>query len=95
MEYKKRYEKECPICKSIFVTGTDNQHYCSKECQREGYLSNKRINDKVRREMKKAEKEMPNKTEDLVKAEAKAREAGMSYGKYYEKLYIERMRVKK
>ena len=33
--------------------------------------------------------------ENLAKADAKAREAGMSYGKYYEKLYIEQMRVKK
>lgn len=95
MEFKKIYEKECPVCKRIFTTGTDNQHYCSKECQREGYLSNKRIAGKIRREKKKAEKEMPNKTEDLVKAETKARAAGMSYGKYYEKKYIEAMRTKK
>lgn len=95
MEYKKRYEKECPVCKRIFITGTDNQHYCSKECQREGSLNNNRIKGKIYRERKKAEREMPNKAEDLAKADAKAREAGMSYGKYYEKLYIEQMRVKK
>lgn len=58
-------------------------------------MDGKRIAYKMRMEKKKAEKEMPNKTEDLAKADAKAREAGMSYGKYYEKLYIEQMRVKK
>ena len=74
-------EKQCIICGKQFVAKNKNNITCSIECSK----INKNIVNRKRRHEKKSKRTY---TYALSAIEAKARLAGMTYGKYVDKNHI-------
>lgn len=82
--------KLCEVCKQPFIPGTGGQIYCGKECRnRAAYLRYRDVYP-VSNEQKKKEKRK-SRVEEINRL---AREAGMSYGQYVAKIFIEEQRSK-
>lgn len=79
----------CEICKQPFLAYRSNQLYCSKPCaNRAAYLRLRNIYP-VHTEQKKKEK----RKSQVAEINRLAREAGMSYGQYTAKIFIEKQRA--
>lgn len=75
----------CGICGKHFTAHSYQQKYCSDGCKYNAQLIHSRVNDKVRRERKKAERNRPKK-KTMAEIEREAYLAGMSYGQYVAKM---------
>ena len=81
--------KICEVCKQPFIPGAGGQVYCSKECRnRAAYLRNREVYP-VYKEQKKKEK----RKSQVAEINRLAREAGMSYGQYTAKIFLEKQRA--
>ena len=78
-------KRTCSLCRTVFYTNSAKQKYCSKECAREAHNAQRKVRDERNRNIAKASKSL-----DEINRQARA--AGMSYGKYVAKLYVERLR---
>lgn len=83
--------KTCPICGKEFLTKIKKTKYCSEECRRE--KERRRAikqweEKKAEQQKKKKEKHIPQ----LDELNRRAREAGMTYGKYMAEKYKERLK---
>lgn len=93
---KRSYNVECEICGKIFLTSRSINKTCGKECY---YERQKKIKKEqyYRKKEEKSNNEPPKqrkkqkKVETLTQVQRKAREAGMTYGKYMEMLYIQKL----
>lgn len=74
---------KCIYCGKMFLQTAKNQKLCSDYCREE----QRKIRDKQRQERRKLERD---KKTSLVRKNQKARELGMSYGKYQAKLFMEK-----
>jgi hypothetical protein len=94
---KRTYNVECEICGKIFLTNRSTNKTCSKECyyerqkklKKEQYYRNKEA--KKNNEPTKPKKTKQKRIESLTEVQRKAREAGMTYGKYMEMLFIQQL----
>lgn len=75
--------KKCELCGTEFLTNYAQKRYCSDACRAEA----KRTQSLHYKEQKKKKK----KESSFVEINRKAREAGMSYGKYVAMLHMEEM----
>lgn len=82
--------KICEICKEPFATNHGSQIYCSPQCRnRAAYIRNRNVYP-VHTEQKKKDK----KKSQVAEINRLAREAGMSYGQYVSKIFLEEQRKK-
>ena len=81
--------KLCEICKQPFLAYRSSSLYCSKPCRnRAAYLRLRNVYP-VYTEQKKKEK----RKSQVAEINRLAREAGMSYGQYTAKIFLERQRA--
>ena len=87
--------KNCAICGNEFSPTRANAIYCCKECARIGGKQIVREREKRERQedrnyLQKTKQKKPpkNSLEDIA---ARARAAGMTYGKYVAMLYVQEM----
>jgi hypothetical protein len=86
-QHKKMFNAECLICHKVFLTTRHRQKTCSLECQNERMKELHRKNNanhKIRQRLKKEREEAQKKVETIAEIQRKAREMGLSYGKYME-----------
>ena len=79
-----RYKKVCPRCGTHFEADSARRKYCFGSCSYDVILEHRPVNNKRRRDREKTKKilaELKYKT-PLAEVNAKAREAGMTYGQY-------------
>lgn len=79
--------KICPVCEKRFETDSKVKIYCSHECKEKAKL--------IRYHDNKTESEVKsvyNPNQELVDMAIAARKAGMSYGQYAGKLYLEKQK---
>lgn len=76
----------CELCGEKFLSYRSNIKYCSDACRNEA----KKGYDSVKRQ--RGEVTTPSST--LAEINQQARDAGMSYGQYVAKLYLEEKRAK-
>ena len=70
--------RKCIICNKTFVANTPNKKCCSNECTKiKNRMNATRYNKEVRGNGKK-----PKKSLSFTDIAVKAKQAGMSYGKY-------------
>lgn len=69
--------KKCEICGEIFLTYRKDSKYCSDDCRAE---ANRRRGQERHERDRNKKKQKPMST--LAETNQRAREAGMSYGKY-------------
>ena len=83
------YHKKCAYCKKDFYAKTHQTKYCCMKCKRAAQSQR----DKERAEDPSYLKKTDNKPKSNInEINRKAREAGMSYGKYVAMKYIEEHR---
>lgn len=91
---KKLTKKTCPVCGKEFYT-TDKRHiYCCMKCRNKAshLRERKRIKEGTpKRERPTKEKKQVN--ENLIEVAIKARQAGMTYGKYVAMCYAKGIKV--
>ena len=104
--YRKAHQKppknvECVICGKIFLTNRSLKVTCSPECQhkRKAILEKDRAHRqtqiyKEERIAEAAQVRKQKKIEETWEVQAKAEEAGMSYGQYVAMLYMQKERAK-
>lgn len=86
---------KCEVCGKIFLTAYSRKVVCSLECQDERRKIRAKFYGKRRREAIKngthpsKQKKAQIKVETVVEVQKKAREAGMSYGQYMARLYMQ------
>lgn len=72
-------EKECTICKNMFMVYHPNTKYCSMECKAKG----DRLADiAYKQKRKEMEAEKKKRATAVIDIASEAKKAGMSYGKY-------------
>lgn len=87
-KYKNMRWKVCRMCGKPFETGRDNRFYCSEKCSYEKKQQTSRAYHEMEAEReaeRKAEKlkaKYSGAMSELAELNQKAREAGLSYGKY-------------
>lgn len=82
---KKEQMGKCICCGESFLTRQKSRLYCSEECRKKYW-------DELRRlTYKKKHSNAVN--EELVEVAAEARDAGMTYGQYVAKKYMEELRL--
>lgn len=94
---KKMFNVKCEICGKVFITCYSQKVTCSVECREERARRVTREWSRVRREailngeLPKPErkKAKQNKVATVEEIQKKAREAGMSYGQYMARLYMQ------
>lgn len=84
--------KECEICGSEFYSQTARQKVCSHECFLERA---RRTSRKATREKNETKKEAEERALSLDEKIAKARELGISYGKYVALKHAKRTKTAK
>lgn len=72
-------EKECEVCKKLFVQKSPNTKYCCMECKAEGRMLANIAWKQRRKEMEAEKKKCATAVIDIA---TEAKKAGMSYGKY-------------
>ena len=77
MKYKRILHKKCGWCGKAFETGRNNQFYCSAECSQA-----RKKQTRIEWKTKEAARPKARYVESLAEINQKARDAGMSYGKY-------------
>ena len=82
--------KICELCKQPFPTNNGNQIYCSPKCRNRAAHERNRNVYPVHTEQKKKEK----RKSQVAEINRLAREAGMSYGQYTAKIFLEEQRKK-
>jgi hypothetical protein len=98
---KNSYTVKCDICGKVFTTCYSQKTTCSTECREERVKRNSREAGRARREailngtLPKPErkKAKQNRVATVEEVQKKAREAGMSYGKYMAMLYMKEGRT--
>jgi hypothetical protein len=93
---KRAYNVECEICGKIFLTNRSTNKTCGPDCY---YIRQKKVKKEQYYRSKEAKKnnELPKqkkkqkRIESLTEVQRKAREAGMTYGKYMEMLFIQQL----
>ena len=80
-------KKKCEICGVKFETHRKNAKYCSDACRKEANRKNNAEKNKS-----PYEKKEERRLDHLAEINQRAREAGMSYGKYVGMLYLEEMK---
>ena len=95
-------EKKCLVCGKIFTPRVSNQIVCSLECKKErehrlrrdrekgiklGYIKNQP--NHYEKKPKAEAKRITKPEEDIVTANEKAAELGLTYGQYMAKRYFE------
>lgn len=94
---KRSYNVECEVCGKVFLTNRSENKTCSPECRHERDLRVKRENHRKFREAMKEDNaikrvtQKQKKVESLTEVHRKAREAGMSYGKYMEMQFLQQL----
>jgi len=92
---KRTYNVECEICGKVFLTNRPTNKTCSPECHHEREKRLKREQTRKKREdIKNGVIPKPTKqkkVESLTDVQRKAREAGMSYGKYMEMQFLQQL----
>ena len=84
-----RMTKICPVCGKRFETDSKVKIYCSHECKDKAHLIKYHENkNKTELEVKS----VYNPNQELVNMAIAARKAGMSYGQYAGKLYLEKQK---
>lgn len=79
-----RYKKVCPRCSTPFETDSARRKYCYGSCSYDAILEHRPVNNQNRRKREKTRKlisKLRYKT-PLAEVNARAREAGMTYGQY-------------
>lgn len=74
-----REERQCEFCGKSFIAKKSNGRYCSNECARKGYKE--RAKEYYREKKMEQERQAKGKL-TVTEITKKARQAGMSYGKY-------------
>lgn len=93
-QVKKMFNVECLVCHKVFLTAHNRQKTCSLECQHKRLnelKKNNYANYKLRQKLKKEREEAQKKVETIAEIQRKAREMGLSYGKYMELKQIGRL----
>ena len=96
---KPMFNVECQYCGKIFLTNMERKTTCSLECNYERSLIRQRENGRKRREairngtLPKPKPRKQKKVATVEEVQKKAREAGMSYGKYMALLYMQEGRT--
>ena len=85
------YHRECLQCGKKFKTVAYQKTYCSGLCREKASSDRQKTYGVAYREKRRQEKEAKKKAESLVEFDRKAKEAGLSYGKYSEMLLIKEM----
>lgn len=82
---KEEQMSECIWCGKKFPKVRQTKLYCSEECRKKYW-------DELRRSAYK-KKHRNTANEDLVEVAAEARDAGMTYGQYVAKKYMEELHL--
>lgn len=82
--------KLCEICKQPFLAYRSSQLYCSQPCRNRAAYNRLRDIYPVHTEQKKKDK----RKSQVAEINRLAREAGMSYGQYTAKIFLEEQRKK-
>ena len=82
--------KICEICKEPFLAKKGSQIYCSVPCRNRATYLRYRDTYSVHTEQKKK----PKRKSQVAEINRLAREAGMSYGQYTAKIFLEEQRKK-
>ena len=94
---KRSYNVECEICGKIFLTNRSTNKTCSPECHHKRELRVKRESYRRQQEaikegrLRLPEKKKQKKVETLEEVQRKAREMGLTYGKYMEQQFIKKL----
>ena len=82
--------KICEVCKEPFATNCGSQIYCSPKCRnRAAHLRNRNVYP-----VYNEQKQKPKRKSQVAEINRLAREAGMSYGQYTAKIFLEEQRKK-
>lgn len=81
-------QRVCPICAGTFVPRQILEKYCSDGCRRKARLRQEAVYRKRRRERRQEEdkRRSENPMKEIVLLDRLAEEAGVSYGKYVERM---------
>lgn len=77
--------KNCKYCGNRFSTHRSNAKYCCERCR---YEAKKKM-DRESYKSPHIQEQPKNKNANLIEINRRAREAGMSYGKYVAQKYME------
>ena len=81
--------KKCECCGENFYAAKRSVKYCSDPCRRE--MMRQQARERNKSPYEKREKKMDR----IAEINQKARDAGMSYGKYVGMLYLEELKRRK
>lgn len=83
--------KKCEYCKKDFYADRHQTRYCSMKCRRAAQEQRKKEKEKEQNNYIEKTDKKPHKS-NITEINRMAREAGMSYGKFVAKMYIEEHR---